>query len=189
MPPCYAHYIAARDPSALRLEGCHFACNLLGVGLLAAKDHYGIGDHLSALTRTLGDLDGVAVACLHLVGAELHPEASVPALVYLGPLHTCGGAHPEAGGGAVACSRRPASVDGIGSGSGHLQLEPCGTVFRRCGVCVVVAVLTDPGALGPPRRVEASRRGVVHDLRLSRRGAIGDLDVRAIDDAPLRDRP
>src|SRR5918995_6742455 len=191
MPPCRPDYVAARGAPAAggrhALTGYPLARGLLGGRLLAAEDLHGVGDHLAGCFGASGYLDRVAIASLHLVGAELHPHAAVLALVYLCPLEARGGAHPEASRGAVGRPRRPPGVDGIGACRRDLDLEARGnTIFGGVDVGSTETLYV-VRALPPAGSLEASRCGVVHNLRIAGRGPVRNVDVGVSGNTTLRD--
>ena len=68
--------------AAPTVRGCAaIAC--LWSGLCACDDHHGVGDYPAFGLRASPDTHGVAVARVHLVGTQPHPDAAVSPLVDL----------------------------------------------------------------------------------------------------------
>src|SRR5919112_3520427 len=189
MPPCLSDYVAARGVPAAggrhARTGYLPARGLLWGRLFAAEDLYGVGDHLAGCFGAPGYLDRVAIASLHLVGAELHPHAAVLALVYLCPLDARGCAHPEAGRGAVGRPRGPPGVDGIGVRRRDLDLEARGNTVLGGVDMGSVETLCVVRALPPTGSLEAPWCGVVHNLRVAGRGPVRNVDVGVSGNATL----
>src|SRR5215211_8793597 len=151
------------------LAGTHAAFgwrNVVGRrGGSAPDERDSVGDDL-ARAAPWGDAHDVAVAGLHLEGAELDPHASVLGLVHLYPLRAPGGLHAESRRVAVALSGRPPRVESVVAVCGSPQLEArvAGGVARRDVVTSMSPNIT-PTPL-PPWRLEAREVRVVHDLRV-----------------------
>src|SRR5215210_8294535 len=169
-------------------RGCAVRCRLpaarvcavitgLGSGLGACDDHDGVGDYPAFGLRASGDLHGKAVASVHLVSAEPHPDAAVSPLVDCGLPHPRGGAYLEVSRRVVALRGRPASVDGIETVRRNPYPEPGrGHVLRRPDVSVISTVPSQSVVTLLPvsRRVKAPGRSIIDDLRVGG-GRLHDL--------------
>src|SRR5215217_8859776 len=122
------------------LRGCAVIAGLWS-GLRACDDHHGVGDDPAFGLRAPADPHGVAVARVHLVGTEPHPDAAVSSLVDSDLLQTGGGADLETSLRVVALCGRPAGVDSIEAVCRNPNLEPCGGhILCRPDVVVISTV-------------------------------------------------
>src|ERR687897_664721 len=128
-----------------------------------------VGDDL-ARAAPWGDAHDVAIASLHLVGAEFDPHAPVAGLVRLYPLRAPGSLHAESRSRAVALPDWPPGVEGVVAACGSLQLEAriAGGGARR-DVFASMSPNVTPSPI-PPRRFEAPGVRAVHDLRVVGQG-------------------
>src|SRR5918995_1189252 len=154
------------------LRGCAVIAGLWS-GLRACDDHHGVGNYPAFGLRAARDLHGIAVARVHLVGAQPHPDAAVSPLVDFDLLHSRGGADLETSLRVVALCGGPAGVDSIETLCRDPHFEPSGGyILRRPDVSVVFTVAGQSiVALLPfsARRVEVPGRSVVDDLRVGGR--------------------
>src|SRR5215207_9415272 len=159
----------AGNVRCVALRGCAVIASLWS-GLRACDDHDGVGDYPTFGLRASGYPHGVAVARVHLVGTEPHPDAAVSPLVDFDLLQSRSGADLETSLRVVALCGRPAGVDGIETVCRNPHLEPRGGyILCRPDVSVISTVAGQSiVALLPfsARRVEVPGRSVVDDLRV-----------------------
>src|SRR5918995_2769320 len=120
----------AGNVRCVALRGCAVIASLWS-GLRACDDHHGVGDDPAFGLRAPTDPHGVAVARVHLVGTEPHPDAAVSFLVDFDLLQPRGCADLETSLRVIALCGRPAGVDGIETVSRDPHFEPSGGYILR----------------------------------------------------------